>query len=130
MKAVTVLFVVYMHLLVLLSCAKTTVMLDKILVKNATDGTIEEVTIHYEPTKKFSSVNMILPGKTFELGLAGDGHPMMSTQAVVHWRDSHGVEWSVTLDLPRHKYFAENQKTVSLIYIINPNGNAILYLGK
>ena len=114
----------------LMACAKPPVILDRVLVKNATTSKITDVKIRHEPTKKFGSVNAILPGEALEIGLSSLGNPMLAEQALVYWRDGDGVGWTVTLDLPYDQSVAEKKRPVKLVYIIYPSGQATVHLGE
>jgi hypothetical protein len=117
-------FAAFPLLFSLLACTKSPVMIDRVLVQNATVGRITDVTVRHEPTKKFGAVNAILPGKALEIGLSGGGQPLLAQQAFVQWRDADDHEWTVVLDLPSEQNTAEEKQPVSLIYIIYPSGRA------
>jgi hypothetical protein len=112
-----------------MACAKPPVILDRVLVKNATTGKITDVKIRHEPAKKFGSVNAILPGEALEIGLSSMGNPMLAEQALVYWRDGDGVGWTTTLDLPYDQSVAEKKHPVKLVYVIYPSGRATVHLG-
>jgi len=95
-------------------------MLDRVVVKNATSGSITEVKVRHEPTRKFGAVNSILPQKALDIGLPGQS--MLATQAVVSWRDSEGRDWSVAVPLPYDQSAAESGQLMSLVYVIYPAG--------
>jgi len=124
--------VVFILVLVLLvsACARRYVLLDQVLIRNATTGKITEVMVRHEPTQKFAEVNAILPGKSLEMGLSGGGQPMRATQAVVKWRDAEGREWSVNLDLPHDRQRMVDQQPVNLVYVIAPAGQVSVGLQK
>lgn len=113
----------------LMACAKPPVILDRVLVKNATTSKITDVKIRHEPTKKFGFVNAILPGEDLEIGLSSVGNLLLAEQALVYWRDGDGVGWTVTLALPYDQSVAEEKRTVKLVYIIHPSGRATVHLG-
>jgi len=115
-------------LLVLSACAKPPVLINQVVVRNATGSTITDVTILHLPTNRFGAVNAILPGKTLDLGLSGKGHPMLAEQGVVHWRDGNGLEWSVSLQLPHHQSPGDGKHPVRLSYVIFPQGLATVDL--
>jgi hypothetical protein len=106
--------------LTLLACAKPHVVLDRVLVKNATAGSITEVKVRHEPTQVYGAVNTILPQRALDLGLSGQ--PMLATQAVVSWRDGEGRDWSVVIPLPYDRSAAEAGQLMSLVYVIYPAG--------
>lgn len=106
--------------LTFLACAKPHVILDRVVVMNATTGSITEVKVRHEPTQKFGAVNSILPQKAFDIGLPGQ--PMLATQAVVSWRDDEGRDWSVAVPLPYDQSAAEAGQPMSLVYVIYPAG--------
>ena len=112
----------------LMACAKPPVMVDRVLVKNATANMITDVKVQHEPTKKLGAVNAILPGKALEIGLSSMGNPMLAEQALVRWRDGEGSGWTVTLDLPYDQSVAEDKRPVKLVYIIYPAGRATVHL--
>ena len=112
----------------LLACAKTPVILEEVVVQNATDGKITDVRVKHEPTNKFGAVNAILPHKSLEIGLSSAGVPMLAKKATVYWKDSRGMAWKVNLDLPYKKSLAENKRPVKLIYIIYRSGQATVQL--
>jgi len=91
----------------LMACAKPPVILDRVLAKNATTGKRTDVKIRHEPTKKFGSVNVILPGEALEIRLSSMGNPMLAEQTLVYWRDGDGVGWTTNLDLPYDQSVAE-----------------------
>ena len=115
--------------LALLACAKPPLMIDRVLVKNATTSTITDVNVRHEPTKKFGSVNAILPGEALEIGLSSMGAPMIAEQALLRWKDGAGLARTVTLDLPYDQAVAEDKRPVRLVYTIYPSGRAMVHLG-
>ena len=115
--------------LFMMACAKLPVMVDRVLVENATTSMITDVKVRHEPTKKFGSVNTILPGKSFEIGLSSMGNPILAEQAFVSWRDGEGREWAVILNIPYDQSVAESKRPVKLLYIIYPAGRATVHLG-
>ena len=129
MKKFVSCLVVFSFVLSLMACAKPPVIVDRVLVKNATMSKITDVKISHEPTKKFGSVNAILPGEALEIGLSSRGNPMLAEHAFVHWRDGAGLIWTVTLDLPYDQSVAEDKRPVKLMYIIYPSGRATVHLG-
>jgi len=113
-------------LLCLPACSRTPVMLDALLVHNATPSRITEVTIRHEPTRRYGAVNAILPQKSFHLGVAGK--PMLGRTGVVRWRDGDGRQWSVPIDLPYDRTLAREGRPMILIYVISPNGQVAVRL--
>jgi len=128
MKTFWAVLIILSQLLVLMACAKQPVLLNQVLVQNSTGGTITDVTILHLPTNRFGAVNAILPGKALDLGLSGKGQPMLAEQAVVHWRDGNGLEWSVALKLPHSQPLAEEKHLACLTYFIYPQGVATVDL--
>jgi hypothetical protein len=130
MKKFVSCLVVFSFAISLMACAKPPVIVDTVLVKNATTSKITDVKISHEPTKKFGSVNAILPGEALEIGLSSMGNPMLAKHAFVHWRDGDGLGWKVTLDLPYDQSVAEDKRPMTLMYIIYPSGRATVHLGE
>ncbi len=118
----------FILILSLLACAKPPVMVERILVKNATNSKITDVKVRHEPTKKFGAVNAILPDKALEIGLSSMGKPILAEQALIRWRDGGGMEWNVTLDIPYDLSVAKAKRPVRLVYIIYPSGRATVHL--
>jgi len=114
--------------IVLSGCTKPPVMVETVFVLNATDGMVTEVTVLHEPTMRFGAVNAIFAGKMLELGLASGGQPLLARQALVHWRDAGGREWSVRLDLPYDAVAAKEDRPLTLVYEIQPAGRAKVQL--
>lgn len=110
------------------ACAKSPVLVNRVLVQNATAQDITEVTVRHEPTKKFGSVNHILAGKTLDVGLGARGEPLLATQANLQWRDANGIHHQKTLALPYDKSLANSNQAATLIYIIYPSGQVSVYL--
>ncbi len=110
----------------LLACAKPPVMIDRILVKNATGSKITEVKVHHEPTKRFGAVNAILPEESLDIGFSRQ--PMLAQKALVSWRDDNGTEWSVTVNIPYDRTATEEMHPMNLIYIIYPSGRVVTHL--
>ncbi len=108
-------------ILVFVGCAKPYVMVDRVLVQNATTSKITDVKVLHEPTKKMGKVNAILPQSSLGIGLPRQ--PMLARQAVVSWRDGMGRERRVTLDLPYDRVLAKEKRAISLIYVIHPSGS-------
>lgn len=112
--------------LVLLACARSPAVLDRVVVKNATASKITDVKILHEPTKRFGTVNAILPQKSLDLGLSGQ--PMLAREASVSWRDGDDVEWSLTVELPYGQIIGTQDRPMILIYIIYPSGRVDVHL--
>lgn len=110
------------------ACTKTPVLINRVLVQNATAQDITEVIVRHEPTKKFGSVNHILAGKTLDVGLTAQGEPLLATQANLQWRDANGMHHQKTLVLPYDQSLADSNQTVTLVYIIHPSGQAAVFL--
>jgi hypothetical protein len=121
------LFLVGLLLLPLLAaCARPPVVLDRVLVRNLTPGFITEVDVRHEPTLRFGSVNVILPGKSLEIAFAKGR--MLATRAVVNWRDEAGKPWSVALALPDGSGVADTGRALTLVYSIHPAGEVTVQL--
>lgn len=117
--------------LMLVACAAAPalpdrVLLDRVLVQNATDSNITDVKVRHEPTNKFGAVNTILPQKALDIGFPEQ--PMLASRAVVSWRDGAGREWSVTVTLPHDQSAAKSGQPMSLIYTIYPSGQVTVVL--
>ena len=128
MKKCVPYLVVFSLIMSLLACAKPPVMIERVIVKNATKSKITDVKVRHEPTKKFGAVNAILPDEALEIGLSSMGKPMLAEQALVRWRDGGGLEWNVTLDIPYDLSVAKAKRRVKLEYIIYPSGRATVHL--
>jgi hypothetical protein len=112
--------------LALLSCAKQPVLLDNVLVQNATTGSITNVKVRHEPTMKFGSVSMVLPRKALDIGLSRQ--PLLSDKAVLSWRDGEGREWSTKVAIPYDRSAASKGQPMSLVYVIYPSGQVAVHL--
>lgn len=112
----------------LLACAQPPVMIDRVLVNNATNTKITDVRVKHKPTNKFGAVNLILPGHALDIGLPGEGRPMQARHATVMWRDQLGRDWSVDLNLPYDRVTAREKWPVSLVYSIIGNGEVSVSL--
>lgn len=110
----------------LLACAKPPVMIDRVLVKNATGSKITDVKVRHEPTNKFGAVNAILPERSLDIGFPRQ--PMLAQKALVRWRDYNGTEWSADVNLPYDRTATEEVRTMNLIYIIYPSGRVAAHL--
>ena len=104
------------------ACTKTPVLINRVLVQNATAQDITEVFVPHEP------VNHILAGKTLDVGLTAQGEPLLATQANLQWRDANGMHHQKTLVLPYDQSLADSNQTVTLVYIIHPSGQAAVFL--
>jgi len=112
-------------ILLLSSCARPTVVLDRVFVRNATDDKITDVKIHHEPSAWVGSVNAILPQKSYDIGFSGQ--PLLTRQASVSWRDGDDRPWSLAIELPDKPADAE-RPSMSLVYIIYPSGRVDVHL--
>ncbi len=117
--------------LMLVACATTPaqldrVLLDRVLVQNATDSDITDVKVRHEPTNKFGAVNTILSHKALDIGFPEQ--PMLAIRAVVSWRDGDGREWTETVALPQDHSAAKSGRPMSLIYTIYPSGQITVAL--
>jgi hypothetical protein len=98
----------------------TPVLLDRVLVQNATDSNITDVKVRHEPTNRFGAVNTILPQEA--LNIVFPEQPMLASRAVVSWRDGDGLKWTVAVALPQDQSAANAGQPMSLVYIIYPSG--------
>jgi hypothetical protein len=113
-------------ILAFVGCAKPPVMVDRVLVQNATTSKITDVKVLHEPTNRMGKVNAILPQSALDIGLPRQ--PMLARQAVVSWRDSMGRERQVKLELPYDRSLAKEHRAVSLMYIIHASGRVTVDL--
>jgi hypothetical protein len=120
--------VVFSLIISFLACAKPPVMMERVIVKNATNSKITAVKVRHEPTKKFGAVNAILPDEALEIGLSSKGKPILGEQALISWRDGGGLEWNVALDIPYDLSVAKSKRPVRLVYIIYSSGRATVHL--
>ena len=109
-----------LSLLVLCACARPPIILERVLVRNATPGTISDVEVRHEPTLRFGAVNAILPGNAYELSFARA--PMLAQQGVISWRDDAGRPWSKILPLPDKNVVRPEDRAFTLVYRIEPAG--------
>jgi len=128
MKTCVPYLVVFFLIISLLACAKRPVMIERVIVKNATDSKITDVKLKFEPTKKFGAVNAILPDEALEIGLSSKGKPILADQALINWKDGGGLEWNVTLNIPYDLSVAKAKRPVRLVYIIYSSGRATVHL--
>ena len=112
--------IVLLSLVTLAACARQPIILERVLVRNATPGTISDVEVRHEPTLRFGAVNAILPGSAYELAFAKA--PMLAKQGVISWRDDAGSQWSKTLPLPDKNVVRLEGQAVTLVYLIEPAG--------
>lgn len=105
-------------------CTSSPIMLDRVIVKNATKSKVSAVSVLHVPTQKIGEVNVILPNMTLDVGIYRQ--PMLARSAVLSWQDGQGRLWQVTLDLPRSDAVAGGDKT--LVYVIRPIGDATVEL--
>ncbi len=107
--------------LTLLGCTTQNVTLDKAIIHNATPGVITDVNVLHEPTGKTGGVNIILPGRSLNIGFSGQ--PMLAKQAIITWRDSSGKKRRSEVSLPYDQKASWEQRPISLVYVIQPSGN-------
>ncbi len=112
---------IFTFIFVFVGCAKPPVMVDRVLVQNATTSKITDVKVFHEPTNKMGKVNAILPQSSLDVGLPRQ--PLLARQAVVSWRDGRGREMRVKLELPYDRSLAKERRAVSLMYIIHASGS-------
>jgi hypothetical protein len=120
--AISIVFV----MIALTACAKPQILIDRLMVRNATPGAISDVKVVHEPTLRFGAVSMILPDKSYEILF--QRQPMLARQAVLGWRDEAGHPWSVAVVLPRESSVAAEGRAVSLVYEIHPAGEVTVSL--
>jgi hypothetical protein len=89
------LILVFFSSFVLNGCSRAPLLVDRVLVKNASDGKVTEVKIHHEPTNRIGSVNAILPQESLDIGFPDQ--PLLARQAIIQWRDSTARIESVRL---------------------------------
>ena len=107
-------------------CAKPNIQLETVLVYNATAEKITGVTIRHEPTNRTASVNLILPGKSLDIGFPAQ--PMLGRKGIVSWRDGAGRVWQVDLPLPYDSALAGEGRAMTLVYMISASGNVSVSL--
>ena len=107
-------------------CARPPVLLNRIVVFNATGHKVTDVKILHLPTRKTGQVNAILPQKMLDIGFSGE--PMLAHDAVISWHDMGGTQHEVSLLLPKDKVAAENGLIKELVYIIHPSGTVTVEL--
>jgi hypothetical protein len=112
--------------LALTACVKSSAILDRVYVKNATGSRITDVKIHHQPAQWFGSVNAILPQRSLDIGFPGQRVP--ARKAFVSWRDGDGLQWSLDIDLPYDQTPQKAGRPMSLIYIIYPSGRLDVHL--
>ena len=101
-------------------------MVDRVLVKNASDGKVTEVKIHHEPTNRIGGVNAILPQESLDIGFPDQ--PLLARQAIIQWRDKHGQDRIGKIVIPYDSDAAQDGRVMSLIYILHPTGTASAHL--
>ena len=106
--------------LMLTACARQPIILERVLVRNATPGTISDVEVRHEPTLRFGAVSAILPGNAYELSFAKA--PMLAQRGVISWRDDAGRQWSKTLSLPDKNIVRMEGQAFTLVYLVEPAG--------
>jgi hypothetical protein len=102
-----------------LGCATPSVMLDRAMVVNATDGMVRAVSVLHEGTLETGAINAILPGRTFELGFTGE--PVRAQRAIVRWLDNGGVLNKRVVDLPTAP--VRDGQLMRLVYTLHTDGN-------
>ena len=107
-------------------CASPPVLLNRVVVFNATGQKVTDVKILHLPTRKTGQVNAILPQKMLDIGFSGA--PMLAHDAVISWKDMGGTQHEVSLLLPKDKVAAENGLIKELVYIIHPAGTVTVEL--
>lgn len=110
------------------SCAKQPVMIERVLVKNATSGRVTDVKVLHEPTRKFGAVNAILPDEAMEIGLSASGQPLLATLASIRWKDDGGLDRHKTLEIPYDPAAAQANRPMILEYTLFPSGLATVAL--
>ena len=107
-------------------CSKPPLLVDRVLVKNASDGKVTEVKIHHEPTNRIGGVNAILPQESLDIGFPDQ--PLLARQAIIQWRDKQGQVRTGKLVIPYDSAAAKDGRVMSLIYILHPTGVASAHL--
>ena len=113
-------------LLLLSGCARPHIMLDRVLIHNATRQTITDVKLRHEPTRRIGEVSAILPNKALDIGFAKQ--PMLAEKGVLRWRDGEGRQREVELALPYDRAAAKEARAMILTYVIDPLGSASVSL--
>jgi len=65
------------------------VLVDRVIIKNATVDKITDVKIRHKPTNKIGGVSAILPQKSLDIGFSPK--PLIAVQAVIYWTDGAGT---------------------------------------
>jgi len=112
--------ILLLSLLTLVACARQPIILERLVVRNATPASISDVEVRHEPTMRFGAVSVILPANSYELSFAKA--PMLAKQGVISWRDDTGRLWSKTLPLPDKNIVRLEGQAVTLVYLIEPAG--------
>ena len=107
-------------------CSRTPLLVDRVLVKNASDGKVTEVKIHHEPTNRIGGVNAILPQESLDIGFPNQ--PLLARQAIIQWRDRQGQDRIGKIVIPYDSDAAKDGRVMSLIYILHPTGTASAHL--
>lgn len=119
-------FVLFALFVFLSGCSKPPIMVDRVLVKNASDHKVTEVKVRHEPTSKIGGVNAILPHKSLDIGFPKQ--PLLARQAFVRWVDGQGQKRSGELEVPYDPAAAKAETPMSLIYILHPSGSVSAHL--
>lgn len=109
-----------------MACVRQPIMIDRVVVQNATTELVTDVEVRHEPTMRFGAVNAILPGQ--ELDISFPVQPMRAQQAAVSWLDASGRGHSAKLSLPYDLRMVETGVTASLVYVIRANGEVTVNL--
>ena len=102
------------------------VMVDRVIVKNATVDRITDVRIKHRPTNKIGGVSVILPDTSLDIGFSSQ--PLIALQAVIHWTDAAGQANTVQVDLPYNRVLGGTYDTMTLEYQIHSYGNVSVRL--
>lgn len=122
----TLMAVTAFHVLfVLTGCATTPVILDQVLVQNLSGGRVTDVVVAHSPTGKTGSTNLILPGRSLDIGFSRK--PLLAQQATVSWRDEAGAARKKTIRLPQRENLSNEEKILRLVYVIGQGGDLSAY---
>ena len=116
----------FLAVLGLIGCSGPPMMVDRVLVKNATEFTVTEVEVRHEPTSRIGAVNAILPQKDLDIGFPKQ--PLLARQAFIGWNDGHGQKRSAELEVPYDSGAAKSERAMSLIYTLHSTGAATAHL--
>lgn len=128
MKICLQLLTFFSLILPIIACTKPPVIVDRVLVYNATVSKIKDVRVRHEPTNNVASVNAILPEKSLDVGFAQQ--PMLAKRATLSWRETGGTERTVTVNLPYNRIMADAKLPMTLVYFIYPSGRIDVHLRK